>query len=87
MNQQTTQQIQEPPRLEAILQRLEQIRRDLDREDLELEAQLELYREGCGHVITAKQILGEVRAEIEMLTGEADAVPTRGGEPSGTERA
>ena len=87
MMQQGTQQTEEPPRLGAILQRLEQIRRDLDREDLELEAQLELYREGCGHVIMAKQILGEVRAEIETLTGEAHAVPTRGAETTSTERA
>ena len=66
------------PRLGEILARLEEIRRELDRDDLELEAQLALYREGCGHVIQAKQILGHVRAEVDLLMSETDAVETRG---------
>lgn len=69
------------PRLGEILLRLDEIRRELDREDLELEAQLTLYREGCGHVVRAKQILGQVRAEVDLLMSEADAVETRGAEP------
>ena len=68
----------DPPRLSQVLARLEEIRRELDRDDLELEDQLALYREGCGHVIAAKQILGDVRAEVDILTQEADAVETRG---------
>lgn len=66
------------PRLSQVLARLEEIRRELDRDDLDLEDQLALYREGCGHVIAAKRILGEVRAEVDILTQEADAVETRG---------
>jgi exodeoxyribonuclease VII small subunit len=70
----------DPPRLSQVLARLEEIRRELDRDDLDLEDQLALYREGCGHVITAKRILGDVRSEVEILTQEADAVETRGAE-------
>lgn len=66
------------PRLGDLLARLDAIRRELDRDDLELEAQLELYREGCGHVAAAKRILGQVRAEVDLLMTEADAVETRG---------
>lgn len=68
------------PRLSQVLARLEEIRRELDRDDLDLEDQLALYREGCGHVITAKRILGDVRAEVDILTQEADAVETRAAE-------
>jgi exodeoxyribonuclease VII small subunit len=70
----------DPPRLSQVLGRLEEIRHELDRDDLDLEDQLALYREGCGHVITAKRILGDVRSEVEILTQEADAVETRGAE-------
>lgn len=66
------------PRLSEVLARLDEIRRELDRDDLDLEDQLALYREGCGHVVTAKRILGDVRAEVEILTQETDAVETRG---------
>lgn len=72
--------VTDPPRLSQVLARLEEIRRELDRDDLDLEDQLALYREGCGHVITAKRILGGVRSEVEILTQEADAVETRGAE-------
>jgi exodeoxyribonuclease VII small subunit len=68
----------ETPRLSEVLARLDEIRRELDRDDLDLEDQLALYREGCGHVITAKRILGDVRAEVEILTQETDTVETRG---------
>lgn len=69
-----------PPRLGQILDRLDEIRRELDREDLDLEAQLALYREGCGHVLQAKQILNQVRSEVDLLMSEADAVEVRGGD-------
>ena len=70
------------PRLGDVLARLEEIRRDLDREDLDLEEQLVLYREGCERVLTAKRILNEIRSEVELLMGETDAVPVRGAEPA-----
>lgn len=70
-----------PPRLGEILARLDAIRRDLDRDDLDLETQLDLYREGCGHVASAKRILNQVRAEVDLLMSDADAVETRGAEP------
>jgi exodeoxyribonuclease VII small subunit len=70
-----------PPRLGQILDRLDEIRRELDREDLDLEAQLALYREGCGHVLRAKQILNQVRSEVDLLMSEADAAEVRGAEP------
>lgn len=66
------------PRLSQVLARLDEIRRQLDREDLDLEDQLVLYREGCGLVATAKKILGDVRAEVDLLMQDTDAVPTRG---------
>lgn len=66
------------PRLGVLLERLEQIRRELDREDVDLEDQLLLYREGVGHVVEAKRILNEVRSEVEALMEETDAVPIRG---------
>lgn len=66
------------PRLGDVLTRLEEIRRDLDREDLDLEEQLVLYREGCQHVLTAKRILNEIRSEVELLMEGTDAVEVRG---------
>lgn len=66
------------PRLGELLARLEEIRRELDRDDVELEDQLALYREGCAHVLAAKRILNSVRSEVELLTAEADAAPLRG---------
>ncbi len=62
-----------PLRLGAVLARLEEIRRDLDRDDLELEDQLLLYREGCTLAAQAKRILDTTRAEVEILMQEGDA--------------
>jgi exodeoxyribonuclease VII small subunit len=56
-----------PPRLREILERLEQIRRELDREDLDLEDQVVLYREGCTLAAQAKGILDTTRAQVEFL--------------------
>lgn len=66
------------PRLGALLARLEEIRRELDRDDVELEDQLALYREGCAHVLAAKRILNSVRSEVEVLMTETEALPLRG---------
>lgn len=67
-----------PRRLSELLARLDEIRRELDREDLDLEDQLALYREGCQHAVAAKQILNTVSAEVRDLLQETEAVPTRG---------
>jgi exodeoxyribonuclease VII small subunit len=69
----------EQTRLSRVLARLDEIRRHLDREDLDLEDQLVLYREGCTLVGTAKQILNTVRAEVDILMQETEALPVRGG--------
>lgn len=66
------------PRLGALLARLDEIRRELDRDDVDLEDQLALYREGCTHVLAAKRILNSVRSEVEVLMAETDAAPLRG---------
>lgn len=66
------------PRLGVLLARLEEIRRELDRDDVDLEDQLALYREGCTHVLAAKRILNSVRSEVEVLTAETGAAPLRG---------
>lgn len=61
-----------PPRLNALLARLEAIRRDLDREDLELEDQLDLYREGVRLAAQARQIVDGATSEVEILMGEGE---------------
>ncbi len=66
------------PRLGVLLARLEEIRRELDRDDVDLEDQLALYREGCTHVLAAKRILNSVRSEVEVLMTETGAAPLRG---------
>jgi exodeoxyribonuclease VII small subunit len=68
------------PRLGELLARLEEIRRELDRDDVDLEDQLALYREGCTHVLAAKRILNSVRSEVEVLMADSGEVPTRGAE-------
>jgi exonuclease VII small subunit len=45
---------------------------DGDRDDLDLEDQLLLYREGCTLAAQAKRILDTARAEVEFLMGEHD---------------
>jgi exonuclease VII small subunit len=65
------------PRLGQLLARLDEIRRELDRDDVELEDQMTLYREACGHIASAKRMLGEHRAEIELLMTETEAGPER----------
>jgi exodeoxyribonuclease VII small subunit len=60
------------PRLGALLERLEEVRRLLERDDLELEEQMALYREGCAVVVRAKRILEQASAEVDMLMSEAE---------------
>ncbi len=61
-----------PLRLGAVLTRLDQIRGELDRDDLDLEDQLVLYREGVTHVAAARRILEASRAEVERLAEEVE---------------
>ena len=65
----------ETPRLGSVLRRLEAIRREMDRDDLELEDHMRLYREGCELVMAARGILQHAAAEIEVLMGEAPPPP------------
>jgi exodeoxyribonuclease VII small subunit len=59
------------PRLGDLFSRLDEILRHLDRDDVELEQQMELYREACSHLGSARRILDETRAEIEILLTDA----------------
>ena len=70
------------PRLGELFRRLDEILKHLDREDIDLEDQMSLYREACGHLGTARSILDETRAEIEILTtdsGDPAAGALKGG--------
>ena len=58
------------PRLGSVLRRLEAIRREMDRDDLELEDHMRLCREGCELVMAARGILQHAAAEIEVLMGD-----------------
>lgn len=60
----------ERPRLGSLFTRLDEILRQLDRDDVDLEEQMALYREACGHLGTARNILDDTQAEIEILMGE-----------------
>ena len=60
------------PRLGTVFTRLDEILRELDRDDADLEEQLALYREACGHLGVAGKILDETQAEIEILMGDAE---------------
>jgi exodeoxyribonuclease VII small subunit len=63
------------PRLSTLFQRLDEILAQLDREDVDLEAQMALYREACGHLASARGILDETQAEIEFLMGGDSGSP------------
>jgi len=60
------------PRLGTVFTRLDEILRELDRDDADLEEQLALYREACRHLGSARKILDESQAEIEILMGDAE---------------
>lgn len=63
----------EPPlRLRPALERLEEIRRLLDSDQLELEDQLRLYREGCELAVRARRALDQAVAEIQYLEESAE---------------
>jgi exodeoxyribonuclease VII small subunit len=65
----------ERPRLSTVFGRLDQILSQLDREDMDLEEQMTLYREAVRLMSAGRSILEETRAEIEILSAEADGAP------------
>lgn len=67
------------PRLGEVFTRLDEILRELDRDDADLEEQLALYREACQHLGSARKILDESQAEIEILMGDAESGSTTRG--------
>jgi exodeoxyribonuclease VII small subunit len=69
-------------RLETRLERLEEIARRLEREELELDEALALFEEGIGHLREARQLLGHAELRIERLIRDLDGEPAI--EPSGS---
>lgn len=57
---------------EETIQRLEEIVRDLERTDLDLDRALALFEEGIGHLRTAGQALQQVDARVQQLVEAAD---------------
>ena len=57
---------------EQSLQRLEDIVRELERADLDLDLALTLFEEGIGHLRTAGQALRQVDARVQQLVEAAD---------------
>ena len=58
------------PTLEQRLDRLDEIVRALEREDLELEQAMRLFEEGIGHMRHAQELLNNAELRIERLLGE-----------------
>lgn len=65
----------EQPRLSELFVRLDEILSQLDREDVDLEEQMALYREACGHLASARGILDHTQAEIEFLMAGDGGAP------------
>ncbi|HEY0930078.1 MAG TPA: exodeoxyribonuclease VII small subunit [Gemmatimonas sp.] len=57
---------------EQSLNRLEEIVRDLERQDLALEQALRLFEEGIGHLRSAGSALKAVDAQVQQLVEAAD---------------
>jgi exodeoxyribonuclease VII small subunit len=55
------------PTLEQRLDRLDEIVRTLERDDLELEKALQLFEEGVGHLRHAQELLATAELRIERL--------------------
>ena len=58
------------PTLEQRLDRLDEIVRALERDDLELEQAMRLFEEGIGHLRHAQELLNQAELRIERLLGE-----------------
>lgn len=65
------------PSLEKRLERLDEIVRALETEDLELDRALALFEEGVAHVRRARKILADAELKVEELLGEENALETR----------
>jgi exodeoxyribonuclease VII small subunit len=57
---------------EQSLHRLEDIVRELERSDLDLDRALALFEEGIGHLRSAGQALQQVDARVQQLVEAAD---------------
>ncbi len=57
---------------EQSVQRLEDIVRELERSDLDLDKALTLFEEGIGHLRSAAQALQQVDARVQQLVEAAD---------------
>ena len=58
---------EDAPSLETRLDRLDEIVRSLEREDLELEQALKLFEEGIAHLRHAQELLTDAELRIERL--------------------
>lgn len=68
--------------LEAALERLEEIARELEGGDLELAASLALYEEAVGLIRRAEGVLGDAEARVQRLRVDGQEVRV---EPMGEE--
>lgn len=59
------------PGFETALSELEEIVRALDRDEMQLDEALELFREGVGHLRTANRLLDDAEGQVEELIEEA----------------
>jgi len=65
------------PSLEDRLQRLEEIVRSLESDDLELDGALAMFEEGVEHVRSAEETLKNAELKVEELLGPAEEQVTR----------
>lgn len=76
------------PEFEDALSELEEIVRALDRDEMQLDEALELFREGVGHLRTANRLLDEAEGQVEELIEDASGeLETVDFDVGGTEEA
>ena len=68
------------PTFEERLEALESVVRDLEGEELPLEASLTRYREGVEHLRACRALLDDAEARLAELVAEDDERPLRVGE-------
>lgn len=61
---------------ETSIDRLEQIVRELDRDELDLDGALKLFEEGITHLKTANEALARAEARVQQLVEAADGTFT-----------
>jgi exodeoxyribonuclease VII small subunit len=64
--------IPHPPSLQADLERLDQIVRTLEAEDIDLDRALALFEEGVGRLREARARLGDAELRLKQLREAAD---------------